>query len=152
MPLDSSIARVALETRGERPVGQEIDELAAPTHGTLGRKAMVPYGLYQAHGFFNPHFAARTGVTQEDLSLFWQALQNMWDLDRSSSRGLMACQGLYIFSHSSPLGNAPAYRLFQRVQIQRNDGVEAPRSFSHYSIQVDDSGLPPGVTLNRLVE
>ena len=79
-------------------------------------------------------------------------MENMWDLDRSSSRGLMACQGLYIFSHESSLGNAPANRLFQRIQIQRRDGVEAPRSFSHYSVQVDDAGLPPGVNLTRLVE
>jgi len=152
VPLDSTIARVALESRGERTAGQEVDELAAPTHGTLGRKATVPYGLYRAHGFFNPHFARRTGVTKEDLEVFWQALQNMWDLDRSSSRGLMACQGLYIFSHENSLGNAPAYRLFQRIQIQRNDGVDAPRSFSHYSVQVDDTSLPSGVTFNSLVE
>lgn len=152
VPLDFTIARVALESRGERPAGQDIDELAAPTHGTLGRKAMVLYGLYLAHGFFNPHFARRTGATVEDLGLFWDALQNMWDLDRSSSRGLMACQGLYIFSHESHLGNAPANRLFQRIQVHRNEGVEAPRSFSHYSVIVDDSNLPPGVTLTRLVE
>lgn len=150
--LDSTIARVALESRGERPSGQEVDDLAAPTHGTLGRKATVPYGLYRAHGFFNPHFARRTGVTSEDLELLWQALENMWDLDRSSSRGLMACQGIYIFSHESSLGNAPAYRLFQRVQIQRNDGVEAPRRFADYTVSVDDSGLPPGITLTRLAQ
>ena len=152
VPLDSTIARVALETRGERPAGQDVDELAAPTHGTLGRKATVPYGLYVGYGFFNPHFAQRTGVSEEDLGLFWEALQNMWDLDRSASRGLMACQGLYVFSHESSLGNAPAQRLFQRVSIQRKDGVEAPRSFSHYSVDVDDSSLPSGVTLTRLVE
>ena len=152
VPLDFTIARVALESREERAAGQDIDELAAPTHGTLGRKATVLYGLYLTHGFFNPHFARRTGATEEDLSLFWDALQNMWDLDRSSSRGLMACQGLYIFSHESHLGNAPANRLFQRIQVHRNEGVEAPRSFSHYSVIVDDSNLPPGVTLTRLAE
>ena len=152
VPLDSSIARVALESRGERPAGQEEDELAAPTHGTLGRKATVPYGLYRAHGFFNPHFAKRTGVAEADLELFWQAVQQMWDLDRSSSRGLMACQGLYVFSHESPLGNAPAHKLFQRVKVQRHEGVEAPRSISDYTVAVDDSTLPVGVALTPLVE
>ena len=150
VPLDFTITRVALETRGERIVGQEIDELAAPTHGTMGRKATVPYALYKAHGFFNPHYAQRSGADNEDLALLWSALENMWDLDRSSSRGLMACQALYIFSHETPLGNAPAHRLFQRIQIERKDGVEAPRSFSDYSVHLDDSDLPPGVTLTRL--
>ena len=152
IPLDSSIARVALETRGERPEGQDVDDLAAPTHGTLGRKATVPYGLYQSHGFFNPHFGQRTGVTEEDLALFWRALENMWDLDRSATRGMMALQGLYVFSHESSLGNAPAHRLFQRIAVQRNDGVDAPRNFSHYAVTVDDADLPDGVTLTRLVD
>jgi CRISPR-associated protein Csd2 len=149
VPLEPTIARVALE-RGERPANPE-DELAAPTHGTLGRKALVPYGLYRAHGFFNPHFAQQTGVTEEDLELFWQVLQQMWDLDRSASRGLMACQGLYVFSHESNLGNAPAQRLFERVRATREEGVEAPRSFHDYLIEINDQDLPAGVTLTRLV-
>jgi CRISPR-associated protein Csd2 len=148
-PRDISIGRVALE-RGEKPAASE-DDLTAPTHGTLGRKALVPYGLYCAHGFFNPHFAQRTGVTSEDLELFWQALQQMWDIDRSASRGMMACRGLFIFSHESPLGNAPAHELFERVQIERNGDVIAPRSFRHYFVTVDTADLPTGVTLTRLV-
>jgi CRISPR-associated protein Csd2 len=117
----------------------------------MGRKALVPYGLYRAHGFFNPHFAEQTGVAEEDLSLFWQALQQMWDLDRSSSRGLMACQGLYVFTHESRLGNAPAHRLFERVQISRHSDVVAPRSFSDYDVVVNSTDLPHGVSLTRLV-
>jgi CRISPR-associated protein Csd2 len=148
-PRDVSIGRVALE-RGEKPAATE-DDLEAPTHGTLGRKALVPYGLYRAHGFFNPHFAKQTGVTEEDLSLFWAALQNMWDVDRSASRGMMACRGLYIFSHESSLGNAPAHTLFERVQIERSGDVVAPRSFRDYYVTVDESELPNGVTLARLV-
>ena len=105
-PMDSSIARVALE-RGERPEGREDDDLEAPSHGTLGRKATVPYALYLGYGFFNPNFARRTGVTDGDLQVFWDALVNMWDMDRSASRGLMACRGLYVFSHESPMGNFP---------------------------------------------
>ena len=151
LPLDFAITRVALETIGERQENQDPDDLVAPTHGTFGRKATVPYGLYRGQGFFNPHFGQRTGVTEEDLALFWRALENMWDLDRSASRGMMAIQGLYIFSHESSLGNAPAHRLFQRISVQRNDGVAAPRSFSQYSVTVDEQDMPEGVTLTQLV-
>lgn len=151
VPLDLSITRVAV-TREEDAVIAVSDE--GQTRGKqteMGRKALVPYGLYRAHGFFNPHFASQTGADSEDLALFWQALQQMWDLDRSSSRGLMACRGLYVFSHESPLGNAPAHVLFERIQVSRRDGVEAPRSFSDYVVEVDQQGLPAGVTLTRLV-
>ena len=133
-------------------VAEEGGEGVGGKQTEMGRKALVPYGLYLSHGFFNPHFAARTGATEEDLALFWQALQNMWDLDRSSSRGLMACRGLYVFSHDSPMGNAPAQRLFDQVSIKCKDGVETPRSFSHYTVLVDDSNLPAGVSLARLAE
>ncbi len=140
-----------LQTRGERPANQEEDDLQAPTHGTMGRKATVHYGLYLAHGFFNPHFAQRTGATSEDLGIFWQALQMMWDLDRSASRGMMACRGLYVFSHESNLGNAPAHTLFERIVAEKKPGVEAPRKFSDYSVTVNGDNLPTGVTLTRLV-
>src|SRR5208282_5901491 len=102
----------------------------------MGRKAMVPYGLYLAHGFFNPHFAKQTGADGEDLALFWDALQNMFDLDRSAARGMMAMQGLYVFSHDSPLGNAPAQRLFERVSVALKPDVKAPRSFANYEVRV----------------
>ena len=148
-PLDSSIARVALE-RGERPEGRDDDELEAPTHGTLGRKATIPYALYLGYGFFNPHFARQTGVTPEDLNLFWEAMINMWDLDRSASRGMMACRGLYVFSHDSPLGNAQAHRLFERIHIQRNDNVETPRRFGDYTVTLNEIDLPDRITLTRL--
>jgi CRISPR-associated protein Csd2 len=149
IPMDSSIARVALE-RGERPADHGDDDLEAPTHGTLGRKATVPYGLYLGYGFFNPHFAKRTGADSDDLDLLWKALINMWDLDRSSSRGLMACRGLYVFSHESSLGNAPAHRLFDRIVVQRKEGVATPRKFGDYTVALDDDALPAGVCLTRL--
>ena len=149
VPLDSSIARVALE-RGERPEGRGDDDLEAPTHGTLGRKATVPYALYVGYGFFNPHFAQQTGVTSQDLEVLWNALVNMWDLDRSSSRGLMSCRGLYVFSHESSMGNAPAHRLLDLVSAEKNDGIEAPRKFRDYTVTVDEGKIPDGVTLTRL--
>lgn len=152
VPLDLSITRVAV-TREEDAV-VEVSEDGGEGRGgkqtEMGRKAVVPYALYRAHGFFNPHFAEQTGASTEDLELFWQALQLMWDLDRSASRGLMSCRGLYIFTHDSPLGKAPAQQLFERIRVPRS-GVEAPRSFADYQVSVNDADLPPGVTLTRLV-
>ncbi|MCY3504639.1 MAG: type I-C CRISPR-associated protein Cas7/Csd2 [Chloroflexi bacterium] len=149
--LEHTIGRVALETRGERAEQRDGDERQAPTHGTLGRKSTVPYALYLAHGFFNPHFAAQTGADADDLALFWTALQMMWDLDRSAARGLMACRGLFVFSHQSPLGNAPASTLFDRIRVARREHVDSPRSSADYSVEVDEEGMPEGVTLTRLV-
>lgn len=150
LAMDSTIARVALENRGERGAENEDNDQEAPTHGTLGRKSTVPYGLYQGYGFFNPHFAKNTGVNSDDLELFWKALVNMWDLDRSSSRGMMACRGLYVFSHESPLGNAPAHRLFERLEVQRKDDVAVPRRFADYSVTLDETDLPTGVSVARI--
>lgn len=149
VPLDLSIVGPAQNAGEARSASDE--EQAPTTYGTMGRKAVVPYGLYRTHGFFNPHFAKQTGATEEDLELFWQALQQMWDLDRSSSRGLMACRGLHVFSHESGLGNAPAQTLFERVRVSRREGVDAPRSFVDYRVEVDEANLPAGVTLTRLV-
>ncbi|MBI3966165.1 MAG: type I-C CRISPR-associated protein Cas7/Csd2 [Chloroflexi bacterium] len=151
--LDLSITRVAV-TREEDAKVVVADDGSGQTTGKqteMGRKALVPYGLYRAHGFFNPHFAAQTGANEEDLDLFWQALQRMWDLDRSSSRGMMACRGLYVFSHESALGNAPAHRLFDLISIPTSR-AEAPRSFKDYEVRVDDSALPSGITLSRLAD
>jgi CRISPR-associated protein Csd2 len=116
----------------------------------MGRKALIPYGLYRGHGFFNAHFARQTGATDEDLELFWRALQGMWDMDRSSSRGMMACQGIWVFTHEDALGSAPAHRLFERVRVTRRPGLAAARSIADYEVTVDDTALPPGVILTRL--
>lgn len=150
-PLDLSITRVALTHSGEERERQPEREDEEPTFGTMGRKALLPYGLYRGHGFFSPHLAKDTGVSSEDLALFWQALQQMWDLDHSASRGMMACRGLYVFSHENSYGNAPAHILFERIDVKRKEGVEAPRKFTDYMVTVNDEGLPDGVTLTRLV-
>jgi CRISPR-associated protein Csd2 len=146
-PLDLSITRVALENRGDKP--REDDDEKAAT-GTMGRKTLIPYGLYKGFGFFSPHFAQKTGVTQGDLSTFWSALQQMWDLDRSASRGMMACRGLYVFTHENGLGNTPAHILFDRIHVRRKDGVEAPRQFVDYNVMVEEKAIE-GVTLTQLV-
>jgi CRISPR-associated protein Csd2 len=151
-PLDLAITRVALtnaDDTGKEDAGE--DEAGS---GQMGRKTLIPYGLYVARGFFSASLAgpppAGTNVSRADLELFWTALEQMWDLDRSSSRGLMSCRGLYVFSHADKLGNAPAHELFERVQVSRRVEVEAPRHFSDYMVRVDGGGLPEGVDLTTL--
>ncbi len=151
VPLDISITRVAI-TRPEdaRTVSAEGDE-GGGKRTEMGRKQLVPYGLYRASAFVNPHFGRRSGFDGEDLAVVWEALERMWDLDRSAARGMMACRGLYVFSHESPLGNHPAHKLLDRVTVVRRDGVFAPRSFDQYEVRVDGVNLPQGVTLTTIV-
>jgi len=141
LPQDLAITRVAVTKEEEREKLQ-----------TIGRKALIPYGLYVTHGFYSPHLAAQTHVSQSDLELFWDALIKMWDFDRSASRGLMAPRGLYVFSHESKLGNAPAHKLFERIQVQLRETVLSPRKFTDYQVTVNDQDLPTGVTLACLIE
>lgn len=152
VPMDVTITRVAVtrEEDAQVVVGEEGKVSGKQTE--MGRKAIVPYGLYRAHGFFNPHFAQQTEFSAEDLKLFWQALQQMWDFDRSAARGMMACRGLYVFSHESELGNAPAHKLFERIDARLRDGVDTPRSFRDYVVTVDGQNLPKDVELSRLME
>jgi len=140
-PQDISITRVAVTN---------IDQ-DKKTTSTMGRKAFVPYGLYLGHGFVVPHFAQQTGFSAEDLGIFWNALQSVWDVDRSANRGMLALHGLYIFSHENALGNAPAHRLFERITPGLKEGVSVPRHITDYTITVNDTDLPDGVTLTQLV-
>ena len=116
----------------------------------MGRKATVPYGLYVCHGFISANLAKQTGFSEDDLALFFEALQNMFDVDRSAARGLMSAQKLIVFKHDSVLGNAPANKLFDRVKVEKNC-VGAPRSFSDYTVSIDKDGLPQGVTVEELI-
>jgi CRISPR-associated protein Csd2 len=131
---------------------------------TIGRKFSVPYGLYRVHGFINPHLAAQTNFNEngEDLDLFWTALQQMFETDRSASRGEMAPQALIVFEHESSLGNAPAGKLFERVRIERKKTAESTvsnggangewkpaRSFADYYVVIDDANLPGGIIIHR---
>ena len=147
--LDSSIVGPA---QNRQDVNRETAD-EATNYGTMGRKSTVPYGLYRAHGFFNPHFAEQTGADGEDLSVFWNAIEMMWDVDRSATRGEMACRGLYVFSHDNKLGNAAAHRLFELVRTPPSASA-APRSFSDYAVERPEDGpieSLPGVTLTTLV-
>jgi CRISPR-associated protein Csd2 len=145
---DISITRVAIT----RPSEFEAKRTE------MGRKPIVPYGLYTAHGFYNPFLAKQLGkekeigVTEGDLALFWEALSNMFNYDHSAARGEMACRGLYIFSHENSIGNAPAHKLFERIHVCRKDGIESPRHFSDYIVTVEKDGLPQGISLKPLVE
>ncbi|MCM2357141.1 MAG: type I-C CRISPR-associated protein Cas7/Csd2 [Geobacteraceae bacterium] len=155
IPMDVSITRVAV-TKPEDTKAVEGEGETGGKTTEMGRKALLPYGLYKSYGFFTPGFAKDTGVTSEDLKIFWAALQNMWDIDRSASRGMMASRGVYIFSHECPYGNAPANKLLELVDVPQLNN--SPRSFSEYKdkMQAPDSGSLealgfPGVTLTRLV-
>lgn len=146
--LEQTIVRKAVAT--QREADAQIDKHDQVT-GTMGRKTLVPYGLYRAHGFVSPHLAADTGFTQEDLALLWRVLGNMFEHDRSATRGEMATRRLIVFEHESPLGNAPAHRLFERVSVQLKDGSRPPRKYGDYDVQLDESNLPAGVTVRDMV-
>ncbi len=120
---------------------------------TMGRKFTVPYALYRVHGFINPHLAHQTGFGDEDLELFKKALEQMFEYDRSAARGLMTAQRCIAFKHDSPLGNAPAHKLFNRIAVERAaDNGNPARSFDQYKIDVDADGLPEGVTVEQWIE
>lgn len=143
LPLEQSITRVA-----------DVDK----EEGEMGRKHIVPYGLYRVHGFINAKLAEKTGFSEEDLEILWTALRDMFDLDRSAARGEMSAHRLIAFRHESALGNAQAHKLFERVQVfrrsgddlippgdARNHNLPPARAFSDYEITVDETDLSPGI-------
>lgn len=150
VPIDISIVRIALTNAKEERQAAAGDADEGSSHGTMGRKSVVPYGLYRCSIFVSPHQAAQTGFSNEDLTVLWDALVRMWDFDRSASRGMMACRGLYVFTHENAYGNAPAHQLLERIAVRRRPDVPAPRSFGDYDVIVNDTDLPDGVTLTRL--
>lgn len=138
MPMEMSITRMA--------VTKEED---AEKERTMGRKQYIPYGLYRVEGFVSASLAEKTGFSQEDLDLFFSALMNMFENDRSAARGLMSSRKLFVFKHESKLGNAPAHRLFEAVKVNRLiPAAQEARSFGDYAIEVGD--IPEGVELIEL--
>lgn len=137
-PLEHSITRVAVATE------KESEKQGGENH-TMGRKSTVPYGLYVCHGFVSANLANQTGFSQEDLQLLFEALKNMFDVDRSAARGLMSARRLIVFKHNSKLGCAPANQLFDLVHVKKSDDVAVARSFGDYTITVDKDKLPQGV-------
>ena len=141
--MEHSITRMAVATENEA-------QKQGGDNRTMGRKATVPYGLYVCHGFISANLAQQTGFSEEDLALIWDALRNMFDVDRSAARGLMSAQKLMVFKHESILGNAPANKLFDLVRIEKQcEG--APRSFSDYKVTIDKNALPKGVTVEEMI-
>lgn len=140
---EHSITRMAVTTEegSERQVGE---------NRTMGRKSTIPYGLYVANGFISANLAKQTGFDEDDLKLFFDALKNMFDCDRSAARGLMSAQKLIVFKHNSELGNAPANKLFDLVSVKKKTDAPA-RQFSDYEVTIDKANLPEGITIEELL-
>jgi len=141
MPQEVTITRVAITTEAD-----------AENKGTeMGRKYIVPYGLYRAEGFVSANLARKvTGFSEADLVILWQAILNMFENDRSAARGKMCVRELIVFRHDSELGNAPAHKLFDSVKVRRVNTDAAPRSYSDYVVEVDTASLPDGVSCQRM--
>ncbi len=141
---------VSLDVAMFRTAAVTVDK---PEDKGLGaRKAVVPYGLYRVHGFISAPLARQTGFSNDDLDLFWDALLNMFDHDRSAARGEMATQKLIIFKHERDLGNAPAHKLFDLVSVERSTGSGVPaRAFSDYVVEIDRNNVPQGITIEEKI-
>jgi CRISPR-associated protein Csd2 len=141
VPREITVTRMAVTTEKEA-------EAQKGDNRTMGSKFIIPYALYRVHGFVSAPLAETTGFSDADLDLFWQALQNMFEHDRSASRGEMTARKLCIFKHADKLGNAPAHALFDRISIARAEDISAPpRKFGDYMVTADKQNLPGGVEL-----
>ena len=141
---EHAITRMAVATEAEA-------EKQSGDNRTMGRKFTIPYALYREQGFVNPYFADQTGFSESDLTIFWDALAKMFDIDRSATRGLMASRKLIVFKHASKLGNAPAHVLFDAVKVVRKSGVEFARSFADYEVTIDRAAIPEGVEVIEML-
>lgn len=146
LPLEISITRMAVTTEKEA-------DAQSGDNRTMGRKHIVPYGLYRAHGFISAKLAERTGFSDKDLQLVWDALINMFDHDRSAARGEMSARKLIVFEHESAMGNAPAHTLFDAVTVHRAEGAEdrPARRFADYCVSIDSSAIRKGVSVHELL-
>lgn len=141
LPQEVTITRVAITTEAD----------AEKKNTEMGRKYIVPYGLYRAEGYVSANLARKTtGFSEEDLELLWTAILNMFENDHSAARGKMAVRELIVFKHNCELGCAPAHKLFDLVKVEHKDGVTAPRSYGDYTVSVDETHLPSGVTCTRM--
>lgn len=166
LPLDLSITRMAVAddvkgARGSEELAKWEAEQPEDKLRTMGRKSLIPHGLFLGKGFISAHLAQQTGFSEEDLELLWEALLNMYEHDRSASKGVMSVRRLFVFKHEGTdtnpeqrkrqamLGCAPAHQLFDLVRVRKNDGIDAPRRFEDYTVSVDRDQVPAGV---RLIE
>ncbi len=137
---EHSITRMAVTSKEE-------SEKQSGDNRTMGRKFTIPYALYRAHGFISAPLASQTGFSENDLNIFWEALEKMFDHDRSAARGLMCTRKLIIFKHDSKMGNSQAQKLFDLVSINRKDENKPPRDFTDYTISIAKNQIPNGVHL-----
>ena len=117
----------------------------------MGRKQIVPYALYRVEGYVSANLAKKTGFSEQDLELLWEAIINMFEHDRSAARGNMSTRELIVFKHQSEFGNCPAYKLFDTIVIKRKDENKPPRSFNDYDVIIDKTAIPPGVEMIRMI-
>lgn len=174
LPMEISITRqaVAEDVKGAKTAAEYLkweEEQDEDKLRTMGRKALIPYGLFEGKGFISAHLAQQTGFSEGDLQLLWEALQNMFEHDRSASKGVMTLRKLITFKHtgtdSDPqqrqrqamLGCAPAQRLFELVTTKRKGSesaataAPAARSYSDYEVVIDRDRLPKGVELQEIL-
>jgi CRISPR-associated protein Csd2 len=145
VPMEISITRMAVATEKEA-------EQQSGDNRTMGRKHIVPYALYRGEGYISAHLAKQTGFSEDDLTLLWDALINMFDHDHSAARGKMNARKLIVFEHESALGNAPAHKLFDLVRVSRaTDNSMPARAFSDYKVEILKDKIPQGVTLDQKI-
>ena len=139
---DITVTRVAITTEKD----------AEKKNTEMGRKSIIPYGLYRVEGYISANLARKTtGFSEDDLELLWEAIINMFENDHSAARGKMAVRELIVFKHNSELGNCPSYKLFETVDVKKNDGVEFPRKYSDYAVTIHEDAIPDGVTMTRKI-
>ena len=137
-----TITRVAITT--EKDAENKSNE--------MGRKSIVPYGLYRVEGYISANLARKvTGFSEEDLELLWNAIINMFENDHSAARGKMAVRELIVFKHSKELGDCPAYKLFDAVKVQKNDDIQYPRKYQDYTVTINDDEIPDTVEVKRMI-
>ena len=142
MSQEVTITRVAITT--EKDAENKSTE--------MGRKSIVPYGLYRAEGYISANLARKvTGFSEEDLELLWDAIINMFENDHSAARGKMSVRELIVFKHSKELGDCPAYKLFDAVEIRKKDGVEYPRKYQDYEVEIHEKDIPDTVEVRRMI-
>lgn len=148
---EHSITRMAKTDKKEAEKATKEGEEGQGPNQAMGTKYTVSYGLYRCHGFITPAFAEKTGFSQGDLELFWEALENMFEIDRSAARGLMSARKLIAFKHDCKLGNAPAHKLFDLVKVTKKNPDSVARSFDDYEITINRDQLPKGVEMLELL-
>lgn len=142
VPQEITITRIAITT--------EEDKKKKETE--MGRKYIIPYALYKVEGYISANLAQKvTGFSEEDLTLLWEAIINMFENDHSAARGKMAVRELIVFKHDSALGNTQAYKLFDTIAVEKKKDVQVARQYSDYVVTVNESAIPSGVTMTRKI-